>query len=162
MRLRVRRAGGVIGWLRESRGGYRWAREARGHGVPEVTIAVADNGGRFRPQACSTRWPEPGLMSARRSWPPSMTCAPRSPICSPGLSVLGAVRTDIGSAEFMAVLSGILLALRPGPATDQALVLSVFRDGLRPQEWPQKALSPVRALLDQIMRIPRRECVCRR
>jgi CIC family chloride channel protein len=27
---------------------YRWAREARGHGVPEVTIAVADNGGRIR------------------------------------------------------------------------------------------------------------------
>src|ERR1700743_2780071 len=24
---------------------YRWAREARGHGVPEVMIAVADNGG---------------------------------------------------------------------------------------------------------------------
>ena len=29
---------------------YRWAREARGHGVPEVMIAVADNGGRIRPQ----------------------------------------------------------------------------------------------------------------
>jgi len=27
---------------------YRWAREARGHGVPEVMIAVADNGGRIR------------------------------------------------------------------------------------------------------------------
>src|ERR1700744_4893543 len=27
---------------------YRWAREARGHGVPEVMIAVANNGGRIR------------------------------------------------------------------------------------------------------------------
>ena len=29
---------------------YRYAREARGHGVPEVMIAVANNGGRIRPQ----------------------------------------------------------------------------------------------------------------
>jgi chloride channel protein, CIC family len=29
---------------------YRWAREARGHGVPEVMAAVAENGGRIRPQ----------------------------------------------------------------------------------------------------------------
>jgi len=29
---------------------YRHAREARGHGVPEVMIAVAGNGGRIRPQ----------------------------------------------------------------------------------------------------------------
>jgi CIC family chloride channel protein len=29
---------------------YRFAREARGHGVPEVMIAVASNGGRIRPQ----------------------------------------------------------------------------------------------------------------
>ena len=28
----------------------RWAREARGHGVPEVMLAVAENGGRIRPQ----------------------------------------------------------------------------------------------------------------
>jgi Voltage gated chloride channel len=28
----------------------RFAREARGHGVPEVMIAVADDGGRIRPQ----------------------------------------------------------------------------------------------------------------
>lgn len=27
----------------------RWAREARGHGVPEVMLAVAENGGRIRP-----------------------------------------------------------------------------------------------------------------
>jgi CIC family chloride channel protein len=29
---------------------YRFAREARGHGVPEVMISVAENGGRIRPQ----------------------------------------------------------------------------------------------------------------
>ena len=29
---------------------YRFAREARGHGVPEVMIAVAENGGQIRPQ----------------------------------------------------------------------------------------------------------------
>ncbi|MEO9139208.1 MAG: chloride channel protein [Jatrophihabitans sp.] len=29
---------------------YRFAREARGHGVPEVMLAVARNGGRIRPQ----------------------------------------------------------------------------------------------------------------
>jgi chloride channel protein, CIC family len=29
---------------------YRYAREARGHGVPEVMIAVAETGGRIRPQ----------------------------------------------------------------------------------------------------------------
>jgi chloride channel protein, CIC family len=29
---------------------YRYAREARGHGVPDVMIAVADSGGRIRPQ----------------------------------------------------------------------------------------------------------------
>ena len=29
---------------------YRYAREARGHGVPEVMIAVAQSGGRIRPQ----------------------------------------------------------------------------------------------------------------
>ena len=28
---------------------YRFAREARGHGVPEVMLAVAENGGRIRP-----------------------------------------------------------------------------------------------------------------
>src|SRR5690242_10991088 len=31
-------------------GAGRFAREARGHGVPEVMIAVAENGGRIRPQ----------------------------------------------------------------------------------------------------------------
>jgi chloride channel protein, CIC family len=29
---------------------YQYAREARGHGVPEVMVAVAENGGRIRPQ----------------------------------------------------------------------------------------------------------------
>ena len=34
---------------------YRWAREARGHGVPEVMLAVADNGGRIRPQVSAVK-----------------------------------------------------------------------------------------------------------
>jgi chloride channel protein, CIC family len=32
---------------------YRYAREARGHGVPEVMIAVAAEGGRIRPQVAA-------------------------------------------------------------------------------------------------------------
>jgi chloride channel protein, CIC family len=34
---------------------YNWAREARGHGVPEVMIAVADEGGRIRPQVSAIK-----------------------------------------------------------------------------------------------------------
>jgi CIC family chloride channel protein len=34
---------------------YRFAREARGHGVPEVMIAVADHGGRIRPQVSAVK-----------------------------------------------------------------------------------------------------------
>jgi CIC family chloride channel protein len=34
---------------------YKWAREARGHGVPEVMIAVAENGGRIRPQVSAVK-----------------------------------------------------------------------------------------------------------
>ncbi|HEY4268264.1 MAG TPA: chloride channel protein [Galbitalea sp.] len=34
---------------------YRFAREARGHGVPEVMIAVAENGGRIRPQVAGIK-----------------------------------------------------------------------------------------------------------
>lgn len=34
---------------------YRWAREARGHGVPEVMIAVAENGGRIRWQVSGVK-----------------------------------------------------------------------------------------------------------
>jgi chloride channel protein, CIC family len=34
---------------------YRFAREARGHGAPEVMIAVADNGGRIRPQVSAVK-----------------------------------------------------------------------------------------------------------
>lgn len=34
---------------------YRFAREARGHGVPEVMIAVAENGGRIRPQVSAVK-----------------------------------------------------------------------------------------------------------
>src|ERR1700744_3373903 len=50
--------GGLIAGGRKGVGGAllygpliaRFAPEARGHGVPEVMIAVADNGGRIRPQ----------------------------------------------------------------------------------------------------------------
>jgi AcrR family transcriptional regulator len=45
----------------------------------------------------------------------------------------GAVRADIGRADLTALLSGLLFAMRPRPGADQAVVLSVFRDGLRPQ-----------------------------
>jgi AcrR family transcriptional regulator len=45
----------------------------------------------------------------------------------------GAVRADIGSAELTALLSGLLFSMRSRPETDQALVLSVFTDGLRPR-----------------------------
>ena len=34
---------------------YRYAREARGHGVPEVMIAVAEAGGRIRPQVSAVK-----------------------------------------------------------------------------------------------------------
>ncbi len=34
---------------------YRHAREARGHGVPEVMIAVAEEGGRIRPQVAAVK-----------------------------------------------------------------------------------------------------------
>ena len=34
---------------------YRYAREARGHGVPEVIIAVAGEGGRIRPQVAAVK-----------------------------------------------------------------------------------------------------------
>ena len=34
---------------------YRYAREARGHGVPEVMIAVAEDGGRIRPQVSAVK-----------------------------------------------------------------------------------------------------------
>ncbi len=34
---------------------YRYAREARGHGVPEVMGAVAENGGRIRPQVSAIK-----------------------------------------------------------------------------------------------------------
>lgn len=44
----------------------------------------------------------------------------------------GAVRADIGSADLTALLSGMLLAVRPRPGADSERVLSVFQDGLRP------------------------------
>ncbi|HVX47020.1 MAG TPA: chloride channel protein [Mycobacteriales bacterium] len=34
---------------------YRFAKEARGHGVPEVMVAVARNGGRIRPQVAAVK-----------------------------------------------------------------------------------------------------------
>ncbi len=34
---------------------YRYAREARGHGVPEVMMAVAEGGGRIRPQVAAVK-----------------------------------------------------------------------------------------------------------
>ncbi len=34
---------------------YRYAREARGHGVPEVMVAVAENGGRMRPRVAAVK-----------------------------------------------------------------------------------------------------------
>ena len=34
---------------------YRYAREARGHGVPEVMVAVAENGGRMRPRIAAVK-----------------------------------------------------------------------------------------------------------
>jgi len=45
----------------------------------------------------------------------------------------GAVRRDIGRAELTSLLAGLLFAIRPGSGANQALVLSVFRDGLRPR-----------------------------
>ncbi|HUN33458.1 MAG TPA: helix-turn-helix domain-containing protein [Trebonia sp.] len=45
----------------------------------------------------------------------------------------GAVRRDLGGDELMALLGGLLFAMRPGSGANQALVLSVFRDGLRPR-----------------------------
>jgi chloride channel protein, CIC family len=34
---------------------YRYVREARGHGVPKVMIAVAEEGGRVRPQVAAVK-----------------------------------------------------------------------------------------------------------
>ena len=45
----------VIGGLLSGPLIYRFAREARGHGVPEVMIAVADSGGRIRPQVSAVK-----------------------------------------------------------------------------------------------------------
>jgi AcrR family transcriptional regulator len=44
----------------------------------------------------------------------------------------GAVRADLGQADLTAVLAGLLFAIQPRPGADQAVVLSVFREGLRP------------------------------
>ena len=39
----------------------RFAREARGHGVPEVMLAVAERGGRIAPQVAIVKSLAPGL-----------------------------------------------------------------------------------------------------
>jgi len=46
---------------------------------------------------------------------------------------VGDVRPDIGHDELTALLAGLLFAIRPQSGANQALVLSVFRDGLRPR-----------------------------
>jgi AcrR family transcriptional regulator len=45
----------------------------------------------------------------------------------------GTVRTDIGTAELMALMSGVIMALgpRPGEPADPRVVLAVLHDGLR-------------------------------
>jgi hypothetical protein len=50
----------------------------------------------------------------------------------------GAVRADIGTADLMALLSGMLFALWARPGADQGRVLSVFREGLRPRARSQE------------------------
>ena len=45
----------VIGGLVYGPVVYRYAREARGHGVPEVMVAVAENGGRMRPRVAAIK-----------------------------------------------------------------------------------------------------------
>jgi AcrR family transcriptional regulator len=50
----------------------------------------------------------------------------------------GAVRCDIGTAELIALLSGVLIALQPKPGRhpDPQLVLGIIRDGLQPHHNP--------------------------
>ncbi|MGD0556151.1 MAG: helix-turn-helix domain-containing protein [Streptosporangiaceae bacterium] len=43
---------------------------------------------------------------------------------------------DVLAAELTALLSGMLFAIQPRPGTDETLVLSVFKDGLRPARQP--------------------------
>ena len=43
----------------------------------------------------------------------------------------GAVRADVTVADLMALLSGILFAMRPGTQADAARTVAVLRDGLR-------------------------------
>jgi AcrR family transcriptional regulator len=49
----------------------------------------------------------------------------------------GAVRADISRADLTALLSGMIFAMQPRPGTDSGCLLSVFRDGLRPQTRSQ-------------------------
>ena len=57
----------------------------------------------------------------------------------------GSIRGDIGLAELMAILSGILFALRgrPGDQPDPHRAVAVLRDGLRTQAAGQR--QPARA-----------------
>jgi len=47
-----------------------------------------------------------------------------------------AVRADLGPYEFTALLAGLLCAMQPRFGGNQAVVVSVFRDGLRPPHLP--------------------------
>ena len=101
---------------------YRYAREARGHGVPEVMIAVAENGGRIRPagQRRQGAWPRRCASgSAGRSAGRARSCrsARRWP---PGwASGCGCRRTGCGSWSPAALRGGIA-------ATFNAPITGVF------------------------------------
>ena len=64
----------------------------------------------------------------------------------------GSIRGDIGPAELMAILSGILFAWggRPGHWPDPHRAVAVLRDGLRTQPAGQR--QPARARLTRIPR----------
>jgi AcrR family transcriptional regulator len=55
----------------------------------------------------------------------------------------GAVRTDIGTAELMALMSGVIVALGPqlGEPPDPRAVLAVLHDGLRSRPSNRRSLS---------------------
>jgi CIC family chloride channel protein len=102
---------------------YRYASEARGHGVPEVMLAVAENGGRIRPQvtvikalasalcigtggSVGREGPIVQIGSALGSTFGRLTRAP-----SGGLRILVACGAAAGiSATFNAPLTGVLFA----------------------------------------------------
>jgi hypothetical protein len=70
----------------------RWAREAQGHGVPEVQYAVRQRGGRMRPRVAAVK--SAARWEAR--WGACSACArTRSSCCSP------AVRLPVSGARSM-------------------------------------------------------------